>query len=83
MVLCETSLCVTDDSWLDLSPELLDDMLRKMSGQQPEQQAAFNSSVMAEAVSKFVEKTSSFEGAEFPRFVAFCSFHQSLKQDIL
>ena len=61
--------CVPDDGWLDLSPEQLDDMLRKASGQRPQHPAAFDSSLMAEAMSKFVEKTSSFEGAEFPRFV--------------
>ena len=63
-------MCVTDDGWLDLSPEQLDDMLRKASGQRPEHTAAaFDSALMADAMSKFVEKTSSFEGAEFPRFV--------------
>ena len=69
IVICSLVVCVTDDGWLDLSPEQLDDMLRKASGQRPEHPAAFDSSLMAEAMSKFVDKTSSFEGAEFPRFV--------------
>ena len=59
-------MCVTDDGWMDLSAEQLDAVLRKVSGQP----TTFDSTLMAEAVSKFVEKTSSFEGAEFPRLLA-------------
>lgn len=61
-----TFLCIIDDSWLELSPEQLDDMLNKAASHDPKADS-FNLSNMADSMKAFVEKISSHEGAEFPK----------------
>ncbi|XP_013386077.1 protein ecdysoneless homolog [Lingula anatina] len=57
-----------DDSWLDLTPEQLDDMLCKVAGIEDPQEKkdAFDFSQVSESMKTFVDKVSSHEGAEFP-----------------
>lgn len=59
-----------DDSWMEITPGELDEMLEKASGissgnsmQSPD---SFDLSSVSEGVKAFVEKVSSHEGAEFP-----------------
>ena len=63
--------CVSDDSWLDISPEQLEQILNKTAGgstgpEKPEQDA-FDLGDMADGMKAFVDKVSSHEGAEFPK----------------
>lgn len=59
----------SDDSWIEIKPDQLDDMLNKLSGKNVTQdQDAFNLEKVSENMKMFVEKVSSHEGAEFPKW---------------
>lgn len=57
-----------DDSWLDISPDEVDEMIRssggKISGTSPN---SFDLSQMTESMKSFVDNISDYEGAEFPK----------------
>jgi len=58
----------SDDSWIEIKPDQLDDMLNKLSGKNASlEQDAFNLQKVSESMKTFVEKISSHEGAEFPK----------------
>ncbi|XP_078055505.1 protein ecdysoneless homolog isoform X2 [Mustelus asterias] len=62
-----------DDSWLDISPEELDQMLEEASGRKllnsvrPEEELDYDLSDVTKSMKAFVSKVSSHEGAEIPR----------------
>ena len=60
--------CLVDDSWIEVTPEQLDGMLRKAAGDihSPDR---FDVSQMKDSMKAFVDNVSSYEGAEFPGLV--------------
>lgn len=65
---------LTDDGWLNLTPEALEDMLRKKSGSNNTDKSTagkdtFDLSKVADSMKVFVEKMSGVEGAEIPAYV--------------
>ncbi|ELU06111.1 hypothetical protein CAPTEDRAFT_20272 [Capitella teleta] len=71
-----------DDSWLTLTPDQLDDLLKRHSACSPEEDVSLDQ--MASGMKSFVSKISDIEGAEFPNSdeVAFDpnSFMQSMQK---
>ncbi|KAL3877377.1 hypothetical protein ACJMK2_035095 [Sinanodonta woodiana] len=63
-----------DDSWMDLTPETLDKILKKRSGKQDIDldinesaiEGSINLSSVAKGMESFIEKVSGLDGAEFP-----------------
>jgi SGT1 protein len=53
-----------DDSWINISPEQLDEMLNNAYGKATSPATDFNK--VAERMKEFVDNMSSHEGAEFP-----------------
>ena len=71
---------VADDEWLNLSPERLDDMLNKLSGKNTSKPDHFNLEKMADSMNSFIDKVSSHEGAEFPKWVFDSLFSWKLRK---
>jgi hypothetical protein len=66
-----------DDSWLNLTPESLDEILRAAAGQQaPMETQEHDMRKVAESMNAFVNKVSGIDGVEFPRYV--CSVHRDM-----
>ena len=65
---CAFIIVLSDDSWLEVSPEEVDEMIRnaggKISGTSPN---TFDLSQMTESMKSFVDNVSDYEGAEFPK----------------
>lgn len=67
--------CVVDDSWMEISPEALDELLQKKSGLVvngkdkgvTSQSNTPDLGKLADSMKSFVDKVSSVEGAEFPK----------------
>ena len=55
-----------DDSWLNITPEQLDEMLQR-AGQSATRPDNFDMNQIADSMKSFVENVSSYEGAEFPK----------------
>lgn len=61
-------MCFPDDSWLELSPEGLDEILHSAGNHKATTNAdVLDLNKVAESMTAFVEKVSNIEGAEFPR----------------
>lgn len=57
-----------DDSWLDVSPADVDEMIRKSGGKiSATSPISFDMSQMTESMKSFVDNVSDYEGAEFPK----------------
>lgn len=64
-------VCFPDDSWMNLTPESLDDMMREKSGNhgnQNDTDGVFDLSKVADSMKAFVGNISDVDGAEFPRY---------------
>ena len=60
----------SDDSWLDLTPEALDELMKEAAGLQVQTQPdQLDLNKVAESMNTFVNKVSGLEGVEFPRLV--------------
>ena len=59
-------LNVSDDSWLNISPEQLDAILEKASGIKPAQSGVNNLNDVTKGMKSFINKVSRYEGAELP-----------------
>ena len=65
---CCMSMCLLlDDSWINITPDQLDDMLSKMAGR-----PITDAGSMAETVKAFVDKVSSHEGVDFAGYESLC-----------
>ena len=64
-------LTISDDSWLTLTPESLEQMLKSRGGNpqawQDDTDANFDLSKIADSMKSFVGNVSGIEGAEFPK----------------
>ena len=69
MLIFYFDILLPDDSWMDITPGQLDEMMVRSSGLNPSSVSSdtFDLSNVAESMKSFVEKVSSHEGAEFPR----------------
>lgn len=57
-----------DDSWLDLTPEALDEMLQTAAGQRRTAESEeLDLKKVANSMNAFVNKVSGIDGVEFPR----------------
>lgn len=65
-----------DESWLTLTPESLDEMMKERSGNlgnDDDPDGVFDLGKVADSMKAFVKNVSSVEGAEFPRYKLFFS----------
>ena len=61
-------MCVTDDSWMDVTPDSFDAMLNKASGRSGTcagQEADLEQ--VTRTMNSFINKVSGLDGAEFPK----------------
>ncbi|XP_063163552.1 protein ecdysoneless homolog [Candoia aspera] len=61
-----------DDSWLEISPDALDQILKETSGMNkssaaPEENQNYDLTEVAESMKAFISKVSTYKGAEMPR----------------
>ena len=65
-----TDCCIcftfTDDSWLNLTPESLDTLMKERSGLDGDMDDVFDLGKVSESMKTFVNKVSNVEGAEIP-----------------
>lgn len=68
-VIC-TSFILSDDSWLEITPDDLDQMLKEARNESlppsNEEEEKYNLEAVAESMKAFVSKVSTHEGAEVP-----------------
>lgn len=66
----DLSCVLSDDSWLDITPDALDQMLKEARKESlpsmNEEEQKYDLETVAESMKAFVSKVSSHEGAEMP-----------------
>lgn len=66
----DLSCVLSDDSWLDITPDALDQMLKEARNESlpsmNEEEQKYDLETVAESMKAFVSKVSSHEGAEMP-----------------
>lgn len=79
---CDTAylLSFSDDQWLDLSPDQLDQLLQDTAGRkesqpspQKEEQQNYDVAQVSDSMKAFISKVSTHKGAELPRWVHWSS----------
>lgn len=77
----------SDDSWLDLTPEALDEMLQTAAGQRGTAGSEeLDLKKVADSMNAFVNKVSGIDGVEFPRYIltaVFSCLCENMKQGVV